>query len=1076
MDREERGKSIVPADKRPIKKYENIEIVSTYPSDRDEIDPYDYLQVIWRHRKIGFAFLIVVVITALFISILTKPMYEAKSTVEVSLKKPQVVAFDDVLEVDTKDEAFFTTQRDLIKSRAMAEAVISKYDLWNHPDFAVAQQNLNPVSILFSYLKKLIRTIEKPIRGLVETEYSKGKPGEEDREKMMRDDIINTFLERIEVLPSIDSRLITISFTAYSPKFAAKMADAIADTFVEWSLERGLQANRDAREFLGKQIEEVKGDLLNAEKSLHQFEVQNDIVGLDKDMNLIYRQLETLNTELANTASEKTTKESLYKSIESGNPNEILEVINDPLIQNLKGEYSKLLVEYSNLSSVFKPEYPPLKRLQAQINGVRARLNEETKDRVAALRADYQTVAQKEKLLQERVDEQEERALALNEKTIQYRNLEREVLTSKSIYESLLQRFKETDVSGGLKSSSIQVVDHAAIPKAPFTPNTPRNIILAVLVGLIGAVGIAFMREFFDRTIKTPEEIREKMQLPVLGGVLKLSESKYYSKLDTPIEKLYLSDPRSAFSEAIRTLRASIMLSSQEYPLRSILITSCWPGEGKTTIAINLALSLAYDQKRVLLVESDLRHPGIGKFFGIDRSKLGLSNYLMFNSELTETIHSTYVPQLFVLPCGSIIPSTPSELLQSEAMRQLLERLSGEFDYVVIDSSPAIGLADSLMLSTVADGTVLVSSVGITMQKDIAHVVRRLSDINARFLGVVINRLELGREAYFYDRYYKSYYNGRDRKNTIEVVEGDVVLSRTQPEPSEKFDETGELKDKSYPSILLSFQNQKKTGVLNIDSKLKLRIYLQEGFPVFVEGGNNSTLLGNIILAEGAIEKKDLEAALNDVARTKKKIGEVLIGMGSISHHELDRILEHQIKEKLIRGYQCTLGAYSFKAGNSFVGSILTYKVNPLYVIYEGVKRFEDVKEIERKFIALRELNKVSEQKTNEVLDDPELLVDGREGEKDSFGLEGLLVNSTPDIVERLRDMSFSPSEFRFLKSLKDSQSLVSVLSRNQLSRENILKLLYFLSLVGFVEVISNTSYSKSEVYDFRDEFSSQGG
>jgi capsular exopolysaccharide synthesis family protein len=770
MESEEREKSIVPADSKPLKRYEeNIEIVST-STIGEGIDPYTYLQIIWKHKTMGLIFFAVVVGTALAVSLLTKPMYLAQSTVEIALERPKVVAFEEVLEVNTSDPEFFNTQRDLIQSRSMAEAVLSRFNLWDHPEFYTWQPLLNPVSIMLSYAKRVVRTIKKSIELVFAKPGDDGSNsviGETDWEKIERDGVISVFLSRVKVKPSQDSRIITIGFEAYSPTFAAKMADAIADTFVEWSLDRKLEATRNAREFLQRQIKEVKSALEKSEAALHQFSVDNDIVSLDKDMNLVYSQLETLNSSLAQATAEKTAKESLYKSVESANPNTILEVTSDPLIQDLKNEYNKLLVEYSNLSALFKPEYPPLKQLQAKIDEVRARLNEETKRRVAAIKADYQTALKKEEGLKKRLEEQEKLAMALNEKTIQYRILEREVQSNKSIYESLLQRFKETDVTGGIQSSGIQVLDRAPIPTVPFKPNTTRNLMLAAIVGLIGAVGIAFLREFLDRTIKTPEEITERMRLPVLGAILRMPENKRYKRLTAPTEKLYLADPRSPFSEAIRTIRASIMLSSDDHSLRSILITSCWPNEGKTTVATNLALSLAYGSNRVLLIEADLRHPGVGKIFGIDESRPGLSNYLMFNSELDEVIHSTDIPQLFVLPVGSIIPSNPSELLQSEEMKQLLDRLRDDFDYLVIDSSPAIGLADSLMLSTITDATVLVASAGITMQRDISHVVRQLSNVKARFLGVVINRLDSARDAYYYR--YDYYYKDRAQDKKIEI-------------------------------------------------------------------------------------------------------------------------------------------------------------------------------------------------------------------------------------------------------------------------------------------------------------------
>src|SRR5579884_1512460 len=1030
MESEDREKNIVPANNRSrsLRKYEeHIEILNTPAADEMEIDPYAYLQVIWRHRKVSLVFLIAVVGVSLLISILTKPMYRATSTVEVALENPQIVSFKEVLEDNTQTAEFYNTQQELIQSRSMAEAVLSKYNLWDNPDFKVSQITFNPIPSLLSYVDESVDYIRLIFTRPQEENDADETEQKAEREKIKRGWKIDEFLSRVNVSANPDSRIITITFDAYSPTFAAKMADAIADTFVSRSLDRKLEATRNARDFLHRQLAEVKGDLEKSELALHKFQSDNNIVSLDANQNLILSQLQELDKSLSQVTAEKTAKESLYKSVESGNPDEIIEVLNDPIIQGLKNQYNSLLVDYSNLSATFKPDYPPLKQLQAKIDEIRARINAETKRRVAAIKADYETSARREELLKERAGEQEKLALALNEKTIQYRALEREV-------------------AGGIRAGNIQVVDHAAIPLDPFKPKIPRNLLLAIVVGLIGGVGIAFALEFFDKTVKTPEEIREKMRLPVLGAVLRLPENGGYKRLKSPIEKLYMLEPRSPFSEAIRTLRASVMLSSQDHSIRSILVTSCWPGEGKTTIASNLAISLAYGPNRVLLVEADLRHPTLSKTFGISRSSLGLSNYLMFGSEMNEIIHSTDIPQLFVLPSGSVNPSNPSELLHSDEMKELLSKLRSEFNYVVIDSSPAIGLADSIMLSTVADATILVAGAGMAMRRDISHVVKQLSDVGAQFLGVIINGLEVGKDSYYYR--YDQYYN-RDRTQDKRVE----ITTAEYPYRQEEFDEKGELKNTPYPNLLISLQKRKKTGILNIDSQLKLRVYFLEGFPVFVEGGDSKTLLGNIMFAEGRIKQEDYQRALSNLAKTKKRMGEVLIEMGFISPHELDWLLESQIKEKLIRGFECTTGTYTFKATGDFVKNMLVYKVNTLQVIYEGVKRFADSRRIEKKFFTIKELAMLSGLNLSERLSKVKHLIEMKEAQKEPFGLEGLTINAEPEFTEKLRDIGFGPAEFRFLRSLNGSRELEDVLSSNRLSREDALKLLYFLNLVGFVEI-----------------------
>ena len=764
MEQNEKGKDIVAYGNRAPKQYvENIEILRS-TNDEEQIDPHTYLHIIWKHKKIGFILILLVLSSALIVSLLTKPMYLARSTVEIALQKPQIVGFQDVMEITTRDPEFFNTQRDLIASRAMAEAVLSKYDLWDHPDFYISEPNLNPLSIVMSYVMRAVNTVAGPIKERLHKDVTKQNTGKNnfvgktDREKVKKDRVINKFLSRVTVTPSKDSRILTIDFEAYSSEFAAKMADAMADTYIEWSHDRVVQATRDASKFLQEQLDDVEGDLALSEKAFHQYMKENNIVALDQNMNQIYGTLQSLNNSLAQTTADTVVKESIYKSVASGNYDSFFEVVNDPLIQKLKGEYNDLMVQYSDLSSFYKSEYPPLKKLQAKIEGVRGRLNEEIKSKVEAIETDYKTAAHKEELLTTRVEKQEKLAMALNDKTIQYKNLQREVQSNQSIYESLLQRLKETDVTEGIKSSGIQVVDHASVPLLPFKPNIPRNLMLAFVVGLIGAVGIAFLREFFDRTIKTPDEIRERMRLPVLGTIFKLKNHKPANKLEVPSEMLYLAEPISPFSESIRSIRTSILLSSPDNHLRSLLITSSWPGEGKTTLATNLAISFANGGKQVLLIDGDFRHPSLGRKFGIKNGTCGIGNYLLSKCELIDAVHPTDIPKLSILPGGSERPRDVSELLHSNQLKRLLQYSSEKFDYIVLDSSPTLGFSDSLMLATVVDGTVVVASTGITMQKDISTIVKRLYDIDARFLGVVINRVEEGRDAYYdhYNHYYKS--------------------------------------------------------------------------------------------------------------------------------------------------------------------------------------------------------------------------------------------------------------------------------------------------------------------------------
>ncbi len=752
-----KGRNLVPDnEERSLRTYPNTpDILKAYPVD-EESPIHRYLEVVLRRKKIIIAFFAIVLVSTLISTLMTVPEYKATAKLEISLENPKVVNFDQVVELETKSEEFYETQYLLLKSKSLAKLVVEKLNLAERQELEAKKQKPNIISKAMSSVKGLIRSTLGGIKKMIVRPVDTGTSSSEAAiaELSKQDGLINGFLGGLTIDPVGNSRLVEVNYVSNDRKFAADAVNTLADTFIEWILNRKLDATKQGRDFLRKQILEAQANLEHSEEKLNGFAKSNDIVSLDEKMNITYHTFSELNDALAKSETSRLEKESLYKHVLDGNIESLPLIMNDPYIQSLKGEHARANSEYSQLSATFKSGYPKVKELGARVAELQRKINEAETSIASSIKSDYEAALKKEETLRESYQKQKTLASALNDKSIQYNILKREVESNETIYNTLLQRLKETEVSSAIKASSIQVVDYAQIPVIPFKPNVTLNLLFACIVGLGGGVFMAFFLEFFDNTVKTSEEVRDKLRLPVLGGVF---ESNPADSLGSPVEKSFLLDPRSHIAESFRTIRTSLLLSTPGKPPRTILITSCFPAEGKTTVSINLASSFAQAGSKVLLLEADLRRPRIGTVLGNNGN--GLSSYLTGNSNLNEVISQGEIPNLYVLPVG-LIPINPAELLGSNRMRELIRTLTEEYDYIIVDGPPALGFVDSHILSSLVDGVAVVVRAGKTPKNSIRELIDRLWSLKANFLGVIVNGVELNQNSYYYKSY--NYYYGED--------------------------------------------------------------------------------------------------------------------------------------------------------------------------------------------------------------------------------------------------------------------------------------------------------------------------
>ncbi|NWF75700.1 MAG: polysaccharide biosynthesis tyrosine autokinase [Nitrospirae bacterium] len=713
----------------------------------EEVHLRDYLSVIIRRRWILITFLIAVVTTVTIGTFLAKPKYKSTITIKIDKENPNILSFKDVVGLERVEEDYYQTQYKILKSRNLAKRVIRSLRLNEHPEFVSPQKIEAHASEANS--GQLLKQIDP-----LEDGISSG--------------VIDTFLKKVEVSPLQKSRLVNVSFISYDPELSANVSNAIGEAFIELNIESKFEATHQARAWLEKQLETMKAKVEQAEEKLNEYAAKNEIIFIEKtdeqgkgtqSENIVTKKLSELSSELTEATSDRISKEALYKEIRSDDPESSSVIMNNPLILELKKTLATLESEYNEQLKVYKQDYPKMVRLKEQITQIKKKIDTESRKLITSIRKDYEVAVKRENQLKATLESQKNKALDLNQRIIQYQILKREADTNKELYNGLLQRLKETGVSASLTASNIQLLDKAEIPKSPYKPNKKLNIMLSLVVGLLGGIGLAFFTEYLDNTIKTPEDIEKRVSLPPLGFIPDYSDKKE----NLAIEYVAHEKANSPIAEAYRSIKTFLLLSTGGKPPRIIMITSPIREDGKTTTAINTAISLTKSDAKVVLIDADMRRPRIHGIFS-NSSKIGLSTFLSGNIEFgNDLIQKSYIENLYIIPSGPV-PPNPAELLSSYRFRELLQALYSIYNFVVIDTPPVIGISDPLIISQSVDGVVMVVRSGKT-PKEAAHEARRLLlGVNAKILGVVLNSINQSEMRYsHYYHYYKHYYSNEDQ-------------------------------------------------------------------------------------------------------------------------------------------------------------------------------------------------------------------------------------------------------------------------------------------------------------------------
>lgn len=714
-----------------------------------------WIEVIRRRRKLAIVVAALVMACSMILYVITPRVYRATVTIQIEKKSTanlvgqQSWAYEDYFE----SQSFYPTQYRLLQSRGLAERVLTQLRLADDSRFNPQRGNL----------------FGKTPRAATATD-DEARTGA----------LAGQLLGGVSISPIRNTRLVEVSYVSPSADMAARIANGWAEAFIDWNVESRFKTVGKASSFLSAQIETIKQEIQDKEAQLQAYSRGKDIVALDPGSNVIMQRLQGLNQDYVQAVSERISKEARYKELQSSPADVAAESLAGGIVQQLRGDVSRLERDYAAKLNIYKPEWPAMQELRAQIDKGRQHLATVVQETVAkaleSARGDYQAAQRREESLASEMGRQKADAMRLNSAAVEYNTLKSDVTTRRTLLDQLLSRQSETEVESrlqGTRDSNVTIVDRALVPGGPFRPSLPRNLLLGIVLGAGLGLGAVFFLEYLDRTIKTADDVERQLGIPVLavvpdveggaggygyssgygyghghhspkggrGGAKRKKAPVAAAEQPPGIELIPFLKPRIAASEAYRSLRTSLLLSSAA-GLKVVVVTSAVPGEGKTATSSNLAIVLAQLGRDVLLVDGDLRKPRLHEIFQVS-NRIGLVNVLTGSTEAAAVLLRTQIPNLYLTPAGPT-PPNPAELLASERFAEFLTLARQRFEYVVFDTPPVLPVTDATVISARGDGTVVCVGAGSVTREDARAGVERLLLAETRILGAALNRFHVG--------------------------------------------------------------------------------------------------------------------------------------------------------------------------------------------------------------------------------------------------------------------------------------------------------------------------------------------
>ena len=761
-----------------------------------------YYRLLMARRRQILSVAAVVVFVALIQAFTTTPLYRSEATLQIDPETPSILGNDSASDVTYGAkgmEEYLATQTRKLQTRNLARRVIGELDLASQPAFTEAASS----GFFVERFKGTIAFFRRL--------FGSGDGGLDERV------LVDRFLENLSVQALRNTHLVEVTFTNRDPQLAARIVDTLVEEFIEQTLESRFEATTKVTEFLSGQLTDFKSSVEGSEGSLIAYARANDIVSLNERETIDAQKLADLTNEMTRVESELIQQRSRYETVRNATVDTFPQHLLNPVISRLDAEASARRQELAGLSSRYGPEWPTVKELRQQIRELDGQIRSEKQAALDAARQRYEMALDRYERLSTAAAAQRKVVDQLNDDSIEYNILRREVDTNKQLYEGLLQQLKEAGISAGLSWSNITLADSAEVPRRPSYPRRPLALAVSLALGLFLGIGWALLAEALDDTFSSTEEVSQALRLPALGVIPMLeglamsgSPKGEPQRLPKVADAAAMGDQAAGGKaagrktasgkkakgrrpvgdaaavvpygtvhdlsapswEAYRSLRTSLLLSHSGKPPQTILVTSALPGEGKSTTVANTAIVLAQTGARTLILDLDMRRPTMDKKFGL-RGQEGMSTFLSGNSDLSSQVQETRFPNLYLVAAGPPAPN-PSELVGAQRMRSGLEVLQQHFDYIVIDSPPCLEITDALVLATLVDGLLLVVRAGKTPKELVRRASDRVLRVGGKILGVLVNAVDMRHSPYgYYHGYYRSYYrshygdvgDGRVRKS-----------------------------------------------------------------------------------------------------------------------------------------------------------------------------------------------------------------------------------------------------------------------------------------------------------------------
>jgi polysaccharide biosynthesis transport protein len=727
-------------------------------AEENEISLRDIWRLIVKHKLLLSTIIVLGLLLALLASFLKTPIYQASSTLQIGQRAPRVVQFENDIEQGQEggDERMnLATQIEILNSRNLAERVINELGLGkqNADNTALPQAGEEGLARDSTSSADLDPSKSDSFFGRLQSQVAEtfdklSKPAKASEDKLNQEEVLAAFKKSVRIEPVKNSRMVRIRAENADPVLAARIANAMGQSFIAMTLERRLESSSYAKTFLNEQLKLTKAKLEESELKLHSYTRANNILTLDEKTNVNNQTFTDYSAALAKAVQERIKHESEYDSIKSA-PDNSRQVLENKTIQAYKEQRARLDADYQDNAKVYKDNFPKMQQLRARITDLDEKIKIEIDSVLASVQSQLSMAKQQETLISARLKQTRGEILSGQDSSIPLNMLRRDVETNRQLYDGLLQQVKEVGVVGGVESNNIQVVDKAEAPLFPFKPDLMVNAAIGLIAGLFIGLALIFLIESLDDTIKFTDEVEKLLHLPLMGVV---PMTKDVANLAS-VALLTQEDPRGHLAESYRSLRTAMQFSTSEGAPKRLMVTSTTTAEGKSTTSLALAISFAQLGGRVLLIDADMRKPVLHKLLSV-KNDSGLSNYLAGQQSIATHLRKTSIPGLTLMTAGPI-PPNPVDLLTGPRFGELLDALQAVYDHIIIDSPPVLGIADAVVLGNQVPSVLYVTQASSTRKGLIKDALRRLRMAGIVPRGIVLTKTTTQNNAdYNYENYY----------------------------------------------------------------------------------------------------------------------------------------------------------------------------------------------------------------------------------------------------------------------------------------------------------------------------------